>query len=88
MTGHGLRVLVVEDNESVRRTIRQLLQSQAGIEITREAVDDVVLLDLTMPNMNAWKQPTFSNTSFLRCTLSSSVNTTPGDSSGLPWRRA
>ena len=65
MTGHALRMLVVEDNESVRRTIRQLLQSQAGIEITCEAVDgedairkarehlpDVVLLDLTMPNMN------------------------------------
>ena len=65
MTGHALRVLVVEDNESVRRTIRQLLQSQPDIEITCEAVDgedaickarehlpDVVLLDLTMPNMN------------------------------------
>jgi DNA-binding NarL/FixJ family response regulator len=65
MTGHAFRVLVVEDNESVRRTICQLLQSQADIEIACEAVDgedairkarehlpDVVLLDLTMPNMN------------------------------------
>ena len=65
MTGHSLRVLVVEDNESVRRTICQLLQSQADIEIACEAVDgedairkarehlpDVVILDLTMPNMN------------------------------------
>ena len=65
MTGHTLRVLVVEDNESVRRTICQLLQSQADIEIACEAVDgedairkarehlpDVVVLDLTMPNMN------------------------------------
>ena len=65
MTGCALRVLVVEDNESVRRTICQLLQSQADIEIACEAVDgedairkarehlpDVVILDLTMPNMS------------------------------------
>jgi len=65
MTGHALRVLVVDDNESVRRTICQLLESQADIEIACEAVDgadairkarehlpDVVLLDITMPNMN------------------------------------
>jgi len=65
MTGHALRVLVVDDNESVRRTICQLLESQADIEIACQAVDgadairkprehlpDVVLLDITMPNMN------------------------------------
>jgi DNA-binding NarL/FixJ family response regulator len=65
MTGHALRVLVVDDNESVRRSIRQLLESEADIEIACEAVDgadairkarehlpDVVLLDITMPNMS------------------------------------
>jgi DNA-binding NarL/FixJ family response regulator len=65
MTGHALRVLVVDDNESIRRTIRQLLESQADIEIACEAVDgadairkarehlpDVVLLDITMPIMS------------------------------------
>jgi DNA-binding NarL/FixJ family response regulator len=65
MSERTIRVLVVEDNESVRRTICQLLQSQADIEIACEAVDgedairkarehlpDVVILDLTMPNMN------------------------------------
>lgn len=65
MTGHALRVLVVDDNASVRRSICQLLESQADIEIASEAVDgadaiqkarehlpDVVLLDITMPNMN------------------------------------
>ena len=65
MCGRTLRVLVVDDNESVRRSIRQLLQSQADIEIVAEAVDgedairkarehlpDVVILDLTMPNMS------------------------------------
>jgi two-component system response regulator DegU len=65
MTGRTLRVLVVDDNESVRRTICQLLQSQVDIEIACEAVNgadavakarehlpDVVLLDVTMPTMN------------------------------------
>ena len=60
-----LRVLVVDDNESVRRTICQLLQTQVDIEIACEAVNgadavakarehlpDVVLLDVTMPTMN------------------------------------
>jgi DNA-binding NarL/FixJ family response regulator len=55
----------VDDNESVRRGICQVLQSQADIEVICEAVDgvdavakarehlpDVVLLDITMPNMN------------------------------------
>ena len=61
----ALRVLVVDDNANIRRTICQLLQSQTDIEVTCEAQDgadavikareylpDVVLLDVTMPNMN------------------------------------
>jgi DNA-binding NarL/FixJ family response regulator len=65
MNGRALRVLVVDDNENVRRSVCQLLQSQADIEVICEAVDgadalskarehlpDVVLLDVTMPNMN------------------------------------
>lgn len=39
MTGRPLRVLVVDDNESVRRTMCQLLQSEADIEVGFEAVD-------------------------------------------------
>lgn len=39
MTGRTLRVLVVDDNENVRRTICRLLESQADIEIACEAVD-------------------------------------------------
>ena len=39
MTGRALRVLVVDDNASVRRSICQLLESQADIEIASEAVD-------------------------------------------------
>lgn len=65
MVGHPLRVLVVDDNERIRRSISQLLQSQPEIQIVCEAVDgadaickarehlpDVVLLDITMPGMN------------------------------------
>ena len=65
MTERTLRILVADDNESVRRSIRQLLQSQSDIEVACEAVDgvdavikarehlpDVVLLDVTMPTMN------------------------------------
>jgi len=57
-------VAVVDDNESVRRSICQILRSQADFEVVSEAVDgddavrkirehppDVVLLDISMPNM-------------------------------------
>jgi len=65
MNGRPLRVLVVDDNESVRRSMCQLLQSQADIDVicqagdgddavlkTREHRPDVVLMDVTMPKMN------------------------------------
>lgn len=65
MSAGTLRVLVVDDSESVRRGICHVLRSQADIEVVCEAVDgadavnkvkeyqpDVVLLDITMPTMN------------------------------------
>jgi DNA-binding NarL/FixJ family response regulator len=65
MDRSALRVLVVDDNENVRRAICQLLGSQSDIEVVCEAVDgadavckarehlpDVVLLDVTMPTMD------------------------------------
>lgn len=65
MAAHTLRVVVVDDNASVRRSICRILRSEADIEIVSEAIDgadavrrvgehqpDVVLLDITMPTMN------------------------------------
>jgi len=65
MAGRVLRVLVADDNESVRRSVCQILRSQADIEVVCEALDgadalskirehqpDVVLLDITMPRVN------------------------------------
>jgi DNA-binding NarL/FixJ family response regulator len=56
---------VVDDNDTVRRSIRQILCSEADIEVVCEAIDgadailklrehlpDIVLLDITMPSMN------------------------------------
>ena len=60
-----LRVLVVDDSESVRRGICRLLRSQADIDVICEASNgsdavrmalehkpDVVLMDVSMPVMN------------------------------------
>ena len=65
MAGHRMRVLVVDDNESVRRSICQILNAEADVEVVCEATDgadalikvrehqpDVVLLDITMPTLN------------------------------------
>jgi len=59
------RVLVVDDHEVIRFGIRQVLESQMGVEVCGEAANgveaiehvrtekpDLVLLDLTMPEMN------------------------------------
>jgi len=59
------RILVADDHAIVRRGIRSLLENEPGIEVCHEAGDgmeaieyvkkhkpDMVLLDLTMPEMN------------------------------------
>jgi DNA-binding NarL/FixJ family response regulator len=64
----SIRVIVVDDSEIVRRSIRQILQSQADVEVVCEAANGadavrkvreykphVVLLDITMPVMNGFE---------------------------------
>jgi len=64
----GLRILIADDHEAVRRGIRSLLTGHNGWEVLAEAVDgrdaveratqlhpDVVLLDVGMPNMNGFQ---------------------------------
>ena len=59
------RILIVDDNASLRRCIRTFLESATPLEICGEAVDgvdaiqkaqqlnpDLILLDLAMPKMN------------------------------------
>jgi DNA-binding NarL/FixJ family response regulator len=59
------RVLLVEDHETVRQGLRMVLESQSDIEVVAEAANgriaveyseryhpDVVVLDLSMPEMN------------------------------------
>ncbi len=59
------KILIVDDNDSVRRVIRSLIETQADLSVCGEAVDgvdaiekskqlepDLILLDLLMPKLN------------------------------------
>jgi DNA-binding NarL/FixJ family response regulator len=65
MTGRDIRVLLVDDQELVRRGFAALLSNEPGIEVVAEAADgsaaiaetwrtrpDVVLMDIRMPGMD------------------------------------
>jgi DNA-binding NarL/FixJ family response regulator len=95
MPGRTLRVLVVDDNESVRRSIRQILHSQADIEVVCEATDgteavrklgeylpDVVLLDITMPSMNGLEVAEIMKRDFPSVQV---LIVTQHDSRGFQW---
>src|ERR1700694_2997711 len=60
-----MRILIADDNELVRRGVRELLSSETGWEVCGEAADsaealrkaqellpDLILLDVSMPDMN------------------------------------
>ncbi|MGB8581248.1 MAG: response regulator transcription factor [Candidatus Sulfotelmatobacter sp.] len=59
------QILIVDDNEAVRKSLRSLLSSRPGWKVCGEAVDgldaiekakslrpDIVLMDISMPRMN------------------------------------
>ena len=61
---HG-RILIVDDNQAVRKILRSLLSTHSEFEVSGEAVDgidaiekarslrpDIILMDISMPHMN------------------------------------
>ncbi len=64
-SGRKIRVLIVDDSASVRQTLKQVLETDSGIEVLgtagdpyaaadriRAEVPDVILLDIEMPRMD------------------------------------
>jgi DNA-binding NarL/FixJ family response regulator len=62
---NAMRILIVDDNESIRRAVKAILISERGLEVCGEARNgleaterarqlqpDLVLLDISMPGMN------------------------------------
>ncbi len=95
MAERPLRVHVVDDNESVRRSICQILRLHADIEVVCEAVDgadalrkirehepDVVLLDITMPTMNGLEVAEIIKTEFPSIQV---LIVSQHDSRGFQW---
>ncbi|HKV79961.1 MAG TPA: response regulator transcription factor [Candidatus Sulfotelmatobacter sp.] len=95
MAGSTLRVLVVDDNASVRRSICQILRSQADIEVVCEAMDgadalrkirehkpEIVLLDITMPTMNGLEVAEIIKTEFPSVQV---LIVSQHDSRGFQW---
>ncbi len=63
--GHQRRILVVDDDDDLADTVRQVLRDAgysaatvrhgaAALELVRHIAPDLILLDLTMPIMDGW----------------------------------
>jgi CheY-like chemotaxis protein len=72
MATHRCRVLLVDDHEGIRDTLRKLLTAYEDVQVVGEARDgaeaiqrvascqpDIILLDVNMPNMNGIEAATF-----------------------------
>jgi DNA-binding NarL/FixJ family response regulator len=77
-----LRILVVDDQPYVRRAVRSLLESKREWEVCGEASDgreaieqtealhpDVVVMDMTMPNLNGLEATRFIHERFPHCVV-------------------
>ena len=74
-----LTILVADDHEIVRRGLCSVLEAQStwktveasnggdAVAKIRELRPDIVMLDIDMPEMNGWKRPDRSSTTFLIC---------------------
>src|ERR1700740_3108841 len=95
MAGGALRVLVGDNNESVRGKIHPHICLPANIEVACEAVDgadavrkvrehelDVVLLDITMPTMNGLEVAEIIKTEFPSVQV---LIVSQHDSRGFQW---
>jgi two-component system cell cycle response regulator DivK len=55
-----IRVLLVEDNEMnrdmlTRRLTRQAVDGQQAIEMTSQAMPDLILMDMSLPVLDGWE---------------------------------
>jgi CheY-like chemotaxis protein len=64
----SLRILIADDNATIRKLVRELLESEPGWTVCGEASDghdaiekavefspDVLLLDMSMPKLDGWQ---------------------------------
>src|SRR5690554_2101455 len=87
-----IRVLIAEDNDLVRSSLKNLLESKGDIQIVDEAVDgqealeklnrikpDVLLTDLNMPRIDGYQliQTLFKRTSEVPVVVLSALSSTP-----------
>jgi len=74
-----LRILLADDHSVVRRIVRNFVQSEAGWEVCAEATNgreavamtaaehpDVVVLDLSMPDLNGLQAATLTSPATIR----------------------
>jgi DNA-binding response OmpR family regulator len=65
-TGGSMKVLVIDDDPDMTELIKLILNpalyevltahsGRAGLDVTRESIPDVIILDMVMPEMEGWE---------------------------------